>query len=45
MSVDPSDPSRRAEEMGEVITPRREDADRSPEAEDDAPPNEARTDD
>jgi hypothetical protein len=45
MSIDPNDPSRRAEETGEVITPRHEDDDRSPEAEDDALPNETRTQD
>ena len=45
MSVDPNDPSRRAEEMGEVITPRREDDARRPESDDDVPPNQAITDD
>ena len=45
MSTDPNDPSRRAEEMGEVITPRHEDDARRPEADDDAPPNQAITDD
>ncbi|MDP8923788.1 MAG: hypothetical protein M3O34_13015 [Chloroflexota bacterium] len=45
MSTDPNDPGRRAEEMGEVITPRREGADGGAESDDDVPPDEASTDD
>lgn len=45
MSTDPNDPSRRAEEMGQVITPRCEDTDGGVESDDDVPPDEASTHD
>ena len=41
MSTDPNDPSRRGEEMGEVITPRRDGADGGVESDEDLSPDEA----